>query len=68
MSFRCSPGNAGIMSAVKQRRATCNLLGINTNRGFMLNDGKTRNSINGKLIYHFVGTPTFSEYTVVRVG
>ncbi|KAL0351576.1 UNVERIFIED_CONTAM: Alcohol dehydrogenase 2 [Sesamum calycinum] len=44
------------------------LLRINTERGVMLNDGKTRFSINGKPIYHFVGTSTFSEYTVVHVG
>ncbi|MBA0685681.1 hypothetical protein Goari_013332 [Gossypium aridum] len=34
----------------------------------MLSDGKTRFSINGKPIYHFVGTSTFSEYTVAHVG
>ncbi|KAE8653858.1 Alcohol dehydrogenase 1 [Hibiscus syriacus] len=31
-------------------------------------NGKTRFSINGKPIYHFVGTSTFSQYTVVHVG
>ncbi|KAL2537635.1 Alcohol dehydrogenase class-P [Forsythia ovata] len=46
----------------------CSLLRINTDRGVMLNDGQTRFSINGKPIYHFVGTSTFSEYTVVHVG
>ncbi|XP_031248571.1 alcohol dehydrogenase 1-like isoform X2 [Pistacia vera] len=46
----------------------CDLLRINTDRGVMLNDGKSRFSINGKPIYHFVGTSTFSEYTVVHVG
>ncbi|KAL1071077.1 hypothetical protein V6Z11_D11G065300 [Gossypium hirsutum] len=46
----------------------CDLLRINTDRGVMLSDGKTRFSINGKPIYHFVGTSTFSEYTVVHVG
>ncbi|OIW21203.1 hypothetical protein TanjilG_30804 [Lupinus angustifolius] len=34
----------------------------------MINDGKSRFSINGKPIYLFVGTSTFSEYTVVHVG
>ena len=34
----------------------------------MLNDGKSRFSINGQTIYHFVGTSTFSEHTVVHVG
>ncbi|KAF7116722.1 hypothetical protein RHSIM_RhsimUnG0017400 [Rhododendron simsii] len=46
----------------------CDLLRINTDRGVMLNDGKSRFSINGKPIYHFVGTSTFSEYTVTHVG
>ncbi|XP_020531712.1 alcohol dehydrogenase 1 isoform X2 [Amborella trichopoda] len=46
----------------------CELLRINTDRGVMLSDGKSRFSINGKPIYHFVGTSTFSEYTVVHVG
>jgi alcohol dehydrogenase class-P len=46
----------------------CDLLRINTDRGVMLSDGKSRFSIDGKPIYHFVGTSTFSEYTVLHVG
>lgn len=46
----------------------CDLLRINTDRGVMINDGKTRFSKNGQPIHHFVGTSTFSEYTVVHVG
>ena len=46
----------------------CDLLRINTDRGVMLNDGKSRFSINGQPIYHFVGISTFSEYTVLHVG
>nr|P14219.1 RecName: Full=Alcohol dehydrogenase 1; AltName: Full=ADH slow-allele [Cenchrus americanus]CAA34547.1 unnamed protein product [Cenchrus americanus] len=46
----------------------CDLLRINTVRGVMIGDGKSRFSINGKPIYHFVGTSTFSEYTVMHVG
>ncbi|KAI8531457.1 hypothetical protein RHMOL_Rhmol11G0138500 [Rhododendron molle] len=46
----------------------CELLRINTDRGVMIHDGKSRFSINGQPIYHFVGTSTFSEYTVVHVG
>lgn len=46
----------------------CDLLRINTDRGVMLNDGKSRFSIDGKPISHFVGTSTFSEYTVVHIG
>ncbi|KAE9461307.1 hypothetical protein C3L33_06787, partial [Rhododendron williamsianum] len=46
----------------------CDLLRRNNDRGVMLNDGKSRFSIKGKPIYHFVGTSTFSEYTVTHVG
>ncbi|KAL0560379.1 hypothetical protein IC582_000781 [Cucumis melo] len=46
----------------------CDLFQINTDRGVMINDGKSRFSINGKPIDHFVGTSTFSEYTIVHVG
>ncbi|KAM0916108.1 hypothetical protein ACQ4PT_010402 [Festuca glaucescens] len=46
----------------------CDLLRINTDRGVMISDGKSRFSIGGKPIYHFVGTSTFSEYTVLHVG
>ncbi|KAI3871912.1 hypothetical protein MKX03_012945 [Papaver bracteatum] len=46
----------------------CDLLRINTDICVMLNDGKSRFSINGKPIYNFVGCSTFSEYTVVHVG
>ncbi|GLJ33667.1 hypothetical protein SUGI_0676670, partial [Cryptomeria japonica] len=46
----------------------CDLLRINTDRGVMLNDGKSRFSIGGEPIYHFLGTSTFSQYTVAHVG
>lgn len=46
----------------------CDLLRINTDRGVMISDGQSRFSIKGKPIYHFVGTSTFSEYTVVHSG
>ncbi|KAK9110431.1 hypothetical protein Sjap_018491 [Stephania japonica] len=46
----------------------CNLLRINVGRGVMIDDEQSRFSINGKPIYHFVGTSTFSEYTVIHVG
>ncbi|CAL5417540.1 unnamed protein product [Camellia sinensis] len=41
---------------------------INTDRRVMIHDQISRFSINGKPIFHFVGTSTFSEYTVVHVG
>eukprot|EP00873_Tetraselmis_striata_P013043 jgi/Tetstr1/433307/TSEL_022594.t1 len=37
-----------------------------TGKGLMKSDGKSRFSINGEPIYHFMGTSTFSEYTVVH--
>ncbi|URE10061.1 alcohol dehydrogenase [Musa troglodytarum] len=46
----------------------CDLLRINTDRGVMLSDGQSRFSIKGKPINHFLGTSTFSEYTVVHSG
>lgn len=46
----------------------CELLRINTDRGVMIAYGKSRFSIKGKPIYHFLGTSTFSEYTVVHAG
>ncbi|KAG1331211.1 alcohol dehydrogenase 3 [Cocos nucifera] len=46
----------------------CDLLRINTERGAMISDGQSRFSINGKPIYHFLGTSTFSEYTVIHSG
>jgi alcohol dehydrogenase class-P len=46
----------------------CDLLRINVDRGVMIGDGKSRFSIAGKPIFHFVGTSTFSEYTVIHVG
>ncbi|KAF6151379.1 hypothetical protein GIB67_012239, partial [Kingdonia uniflora] len=46
----------------------CDLLRINTDRCAMLSDGKSRFSVKGKPIHHFVGTSAFNEYTVVHVG
>lgn len=46
----------------------CNLLRMNPYRGVMLNDGKSRFSLKGNPVYHFIGTSTFSEYTVVHSG
>lgn len=51
-----------------EERNMCTLLRINTERGVMLNDEQSRFSTNGKPVYHFVGTSTCSEYTVVDVG
>lgn len=51
-----------------QESNMCDLLRINTDRGVMIGDGNARFSKNGNPIYHFLGTSTFSEYTVVHVG
>jgi len=49
-----------------QRRATCVISSESTLAGgVMLHVRKARFSINGKPIYHFLGTSTFREYTVV---
>ncbi|GAU27547.1 hypothetical protein TSUD_29800 [Trifolium subterraneum] len=37
-----------------------------TGVGVMLSDRQSRFSVNGKPIYHFMGTSTFSQYTVVH--
>ncbi|VAH10163.1 unnamed protein product [Triticum turgidum subsp. durum] len=37
-------------------------------RGVMIGDGQSRFTINGKPIFHFAGTSTFSEYIVIHVG
>ncbi|KAJ4751769.1 Alcohol dehydrogenase protein [Rhynchospora pubera] len=44
----------------------CELLRINPDRKVMIGDGQARFSVNGQPIYHFLGTSTFSEYTVVH--
>ncbi|GAB4830196.1 hypothetical protein Ancab_019838 [Ancistrocladus abbreviatus] len=43
----------------------CDLLRTNPSRGVMLSDGKSRFSLKGTPIHHFLGTSTFSQYTVV---
>lgn len=37
-----------------------------TGVGVMMNDRKSRFSVRGTPIYHFMGTSTFSQYTVVH--
>lgn len=43
----------------------CDKFKIDLTRKVMRNDGKTRFSIKGLPVYHFMSTSTFSEYTVV---
>ncbi|KAL6527715.1 alcohol dehydrogenase [Orobanche minor] len=44
----------------------CGKVRLATGVGVMLSDRKSRFSINGEPIYHFMGTSTFSQYTVVH--
>ena len=44
----------------------CGKVRVATGVGVMLTDRKSRFSINEKPIYHFMGTSTFSQYTVVH--
>ncbi|KAF8392117.1 hypothetical protein HHK36_022459 [Tetracentron sinense] len=44
----------------------CGKVRAATGVGVMMNDRKSRFSINGTPIYHFMGTSTFSQYTVVH--
>ncbi|KAK4492453.1 hypothetical protein RD792_003262 [Penstemon davidsonii] len=44
----------------------CGKVRLATGVGVMLTDRQSRFSINGKPIYHFMGTSTFSQYTVVH--
>lgn len=44
----------------------CGKVRVATGAGVMLSDRKSRFSINGKPIYHFMGTSTFSQYSVVH--
>jgi len=44
----------------------CGKVRAATGVGVMMNDRKPRFSIKGKPIYHFMGTSTFSQYTVVH--
>ncbi|KAM4122905.1 hypothetical protein ACB094_01G118900 [Castanea mollissima] len=65
----CFTGECGDCRHCKSEESNlCETLRFNTDRGVMLNDGKTRFTKNGQPIYHFLGTSTFSEYTVVHVG
>ncbi|XP_063946650.1 alcohol dehydrogenase 1-like isoform X2 [Daucus carota subsp. sativus] len=46
----------------------CDLFRISTDRGVMLSDGKSRFSVDGKPVLHFVGTFMFREYTIMHLG
>eukprot|EP00891_Asterochloris_glomerata_P001201 jgi/Astpho2/1201/Aster-08168 len=52
----CRSGKTNLCGAVRQW----------TGKGIMQSDSKSRFTCEGKTIYHFMGTSTFSEYTVVH--
>jgi len=59
-------GECGDCVCCKSNRTNkCDNFKIDLTRSVMRNDGKTRFSIRGKPVYHFMSTSTFSEYTVV---
>lgn len=44
----------------------CGKVRAATGVGVMMTDRKSRFSVNGKPLYHFMGTSTFSQFTVVH--
>ncbi|XP_054781206.1 alcohol dehydrogenase-like [Prosopis cineraria] len=46
----------------------CELLRINAEREVMISDGRSRFCINGTPVSHFLGTSTFSQYSVLHSG
>lgn len=59
-------GECGDCVCCKSKKTNlCDKFKIDLTRKVMRNDGKTRFSIKGLPIYHFMSTSTFSEYTVV---
>jgi len=68
MSFLVTRQNAKSASFARAERPTSVVRFVVplTGVGVMMNDMKSRFSVNGKPIYHFMGTSTFSQYTVVH--
>ncbi|KAL4187342.1 hypothetical protein AMTRI_Chr09g38520 [Amborella trichopoda] len=62
-------GECGACSYCESRKTNqCERLRCKPLKTVMDSDGKTRFSLNGKPIYHFLNTSTFSEYTVLDAG
>ena len=51
---------------IKEKTNLCGKIRSFTGNGIMANDGKPRFKYNGEDIFHFMGTSTFSEYTVLH--
>ncbi|XP_028548079.1 alcohol dehydrogenase 1-like [Dendrobium catenatum] len=51
-----------------EKNNMCDLLWIDTDRSIMLSDRRSRFTVKGTSIHHFLGTSTFSEYTAVHDG
>ncbi|KAL6783698.1 GSNOR1 [Auxenochlorella protothecoides x Auxenochlorella symbiontica] len=63
----CYQANCGSCIFCKHPKSNlCTAVRQYTGKGVMKADGKTRFHCRGKDIYHFMGTSTFSEYTVVH--
>jgi Zn-dependent alcohol dehydrogenase len=59
-------GECGDCACCKSKKTNlCKKFQIDVRRNVMRNDEKSRFSIMGKPVYHFMATSTFSEYTVV---
>ena len=63
----CYQANCGDCKFCKHPRSNlCSAVRNWTGRGVMKGDDKPRFTYKGKPIYHFMGTSTFSQYTVVH--
>ena len=63
----CYQANCGACQfCVHPRSNLCSAVRSWTGRGVMKGDDKPRFTYEGKPIYHFMGTSTFSEYTVLH--
>lgn len=63
----CYQAECGVCKMCKSGKTNlCARVRPATGKGVMLSDGKPRFSVKGKPIYHFMGTSTFSQYTVVH--
>ncbi|KAJ7558668.1 hypothetical protein O6H91_04G050600 [Diphasiastrum complanatum] len=60
-------GECGHCSCCRSSKTNlCEEFVVNPAEGLMMTDRKTRFSIRGQPIFHFMGTSTFSEFTVVH--
>ena len=65
MSFRSTRPNAGSANFVSTPRPTCARRIRATQGKGLMPDGTSRFSYKGKMVYHYMGCSTFSNYTVL---